>query len=131
MMKLISNGRKTLTAAVVIAAALGMTPAPEARADTVTGCEVISGFWFMKGTKRSICDGALRPDGSWLRAREFWTPAYYKPIRTSCYGSYYVSCTTTGGYWVDRSSDGVETYVVYPDNVLPDEPPHLVNSLGA
>lgn len=100
-------------------------PIVEARADTLSNCQTINGFWFTKGTKRTICDGVRRPDGSWLRVREFWTPAYWKPLRTSCYGYSYISCTTTGGYHVEQSSSGVESYVVFDHNVLPDEPGHL------
>lgn len=101
-----------------------------ARADDLSGCQ--DDFWFTFGsTRRVLCDGVTRPDGSWLRAREFYTPAHQVPLRTSCYGSYYVSCTTTGGYYQERTSTGVETYIVTPDTVLPDEPGHLVNGFVA
>ena len=115
--------KKTL-AALTIAATTLISP-PVASADEVSGCVTDRGIWLFKGTARTICDGVRRPDGSWLRAREFWTPAHYKPLRTNCYGYSYISCTTTGGYWVDRASSGVETYVVFDHNVLPDEPGHI------
>jgi hypothetical protein len=47
------------------------------------------------------------------------------PLTTNCYGTYSVSCTTTGGYWADLNVLEDETYVVFPSNVLPDEPDHL------
>lgn len=125
--------RALITALVAGATAAGaLQAAPTASADVLSGCETIRGVWLFKGTARSICDGERRPDGSWLRAREFWTPAYYRNARSSCYGgTYYSSCDFTPGGWVDRSSSGIETYVVFDSNVLPDEPPHLVNGFRA
>lgn len=121
------------TAALAATAALlgtGLGYATQASADTPSGCETIRGFWIFKGTARTICDGERRPDGSWLRAREFWTPAYYRSASSSCYGgSYYSSCSYTPGGVVPRASSGVETYVVFDSNVLPDEPGHLVGGL--
>lgn len=115
----------TLSLGVLVA--LGAFWATDARADTVSGCQVDRGLWLFKGTARSICDGEFRPDGSWLRAREFFTPAHYVPLPSYCSGGrYYSSCSTSGGYWQDRTSSGVETYVVFDYNVLPDEPGHLV-----
>jgi hypothetical protein len=72
-----------------------------------------------------ICDTPIRTDGSWSRERAIWVPAHQVPLTTNCYGTYSVSCTTTGGYWADLSVLEDETYVVFPDNVLPDEPGHL------
>lgn len=124
-----------LLGAVAVAGALttgALVAPPAASADTLSGCETIRGIWLFKGTARSICDGERRPDGSWLRAREFWTPAHYVSGRSFCSGgAYYSSCTYTPGYWQDRTSSGVETYVVFDSNVLPDEPPHLVNGFRA
>lgn len=115
-----------LTAYGAILAGAGLGYATDAHADAVSGCQ--DDFWFTFGsTRRVLCDGVTRPDGSWLRAREFYTPAHQVPMRTSCYGTYYVSCTTSGGYWQERLSKGVETYIVTPDTVLPDEPGHIVN----
>lgn len=116
---------KKLLAGVAIAAAAFAT-APPANADEVSNCQTIQGFWLFKGTARTICDGVRRPDGSWLRAREFWTPAHWVNGRSSCYGGYsYSSCTYSPGYWQERMSSGAETYIVFDSNVLPDEPGHL------
>ncbi len=114
----------------VLAFSAALWVAGAAKADVPSGCQVDRGVWLFKGTTRTICDGEFRPDGSWLRAREFWTPAHYVPLSTYCSGgAYYSSCSTSGGYWQDRTSNGVETYVVFPSNVLPDEPGHLVGGL--
>lgn len=112
--------------AALLTAGAGYAAIPSAHADPLSGCETIRGLWLGKGTARDICDGVRRPDGSWLRAREFYTPAYYRDARSSCYGgAYYSSCDFTLGGVVPRRSSGVETYVVFDSNVLPDEPGHL------
>lgn len=122
---------RMITAAVLTASAVGaavLTAAP-AQALPVSGCQ--DDLWItLQATRRSLCDSVLQPDGSWWRAREFYTPAHQVPLTTTCSGGVYSSfCTTTGGYWQDRSSQGVELYLVFPDTVLPDEPPHLVTGL--
>ncbi len=72
--------------------------------------------------KRTLCDAPVRIDGSWVRARGFWTPAHQVPF--SCYGSrYYSSCS--GGYFVDPAQEPKDSYIVFPENVLPDEPGHI------
>ncbi len=107
-----------LTAGVVTAATL-LTPAT-ASADP--GCR--TDFWWTWGsTQRTICDTPRAADGTWVRYREFWTPAHNVPLRTYCSGGrYYSSCSTTGGYWQPRTSKGIENYPVNDSNVLPDEP---------
>lgn len=116
--------KKTLIAAAALGVAVAF--APPAQADDLSRCETTRGFWLFKGTARTICDGVRRPDGSWLRAREFWTPAHWVNGSSSCYsGRYYSNCSYSPGYWQERTSSGVETYVVFDYNVLPDEPRHL------
>ena len=118
--------RKKLASLTLMAGVAMGLAAPPAHADGLSRCEFSVGFWLFKGTNRMICDGVRRPDGSWLRVREFYTPEHYKPLTTYCSGGrYYSSCTTSGGYWVPRASSGQETYVVFDYNVLPDEPGHL------
>lgn len=100
--------------------------ASEANADPNIGCERINwGLHILTPQKRTICDGPRRADGSWERWRQLWTPAHYVPLRTSCYGTYSISCTTTGGYAVDDQIWEEQTYVVFDHNVLPDEPAWL------
>lgn len=120
-----------LAAFGAILAGTGVGYATDARADALSGCQDDFKLILFQSTRRSICDGELRADGSWLRAREFYTPAHWVPLSTSCYGTYYISCTSSGGYYQERTSKGVETYVVTPETVLPDEPGHLVNGFVA
>jgi len=125
---------KAIAAAGIATAAfsgLGLAgcTAPKAQADAISGCEDLLWIVPFQSTRRAICDGVRRPDGSWLRARVFYTPEHYKPLTTNCYGRYSVSCTTTGGYWVPYNEARKETYIVFDHNVLPDEPGHLVNGV--
>ncbi|QFG11493.1 hypothetical protein I5G87_gp69 [Mycobacterium phage Ekdilam] len=113
----------TLGAAV---AASGIALAPVSHADAYDpGCKV-DRWGFLGSSRRLICDGPIQPDGSWMRSREFYIPAHRKPLRTTCSGSYSVTCTTTGGYFQEEVSDGIEVYRVTPETLLGDEPPHLV-----
>lgn len=125
---------RTVRRAVAVLAAsaallgTGAGYAATAKADAPAGtvCVTDSGFWFLKGTRRTLCDTGIRADGSWTRYREFWTPSYYRNASSSCYGgAYYSNCTFTPGGVVPLKSNGVEEYVVFPTNVLPDEPGHI------
>lgn len=80
------------------------------------------GGLFGRMTTRTICDGPIRTDGSWLRNRNFYAPAYDVPV----------SCSWTragggcsGGYRKPVFDTGIETYVVTPETVLADEPGHI------
>lgn len=115
--------------AVAAAAGFSITAAPCAQAyPAPPGCESIP-WGFLASQVRSICDGPQRGDGSWDRARVVWVPAHNVPLRTSCSssGTYsvYTSCTTTGGYWVDDAIVATDQYVVFPYNVLGDEPGYI------
>lgn len=116
-----------MAAGVVLAATGTFWASAEAHANPPGfSCQTTSGIWLFKGTRRDLCDSAIRPDGSWTRLREFYTPAHNVPLTTYCSGGiYYSSCSTSGGYFQPMVSNGVENYVVFPDNVLPDEPGHL------
>ena len=73
-----------------------------------------------------ICDGPIRPDGSWERARTIGVPAHYRNASTQCYGgSYSSSCTYYEAGWVDQVTTEETSYIVFPSNVLPNEPGHL------
>ena len=113
-------------AAIAVLLAVGLAyAAGSAKADS-PGCVTDRGIWLFHGTARTLCDGPVLPDGSWHRWREFWTPAHQVPM--SCYTSgsrYYATTNCTGGYWQERTSNGVEDYPVFPDTVLPDEPGHI------
>ncbi|ANU79774.1 hypothetical protein BI023_gp36 [Mycobacterium phage Sneeze] len=110
--------------AVLVAMFLLWLAAP-AKADP-PGC--LTQFWLIpfKSNTRTICDGPIQPDGSWQRAREFWSPAYTAPARTSCSGGYrYSNCTHYPEQFVPRKSLGVDVYPVRPETVLHDEPGHI------
>lgn len=92
-----------------------------AKADTVPGCESVP-WGFLMSQTRTICDGPIRPDGSWDRGRMIWVPAHQVPFRCT-YSSYSSSCS--GGYFVDDRVISKEFYPVNPGIVLPDEPGHL------
>lgn len=110
--------RFAVAAAVGAVLTTGATvPAPVARADDGIGCQTV--LWgFLGSQRRTICDGPILADGSWLRARTIWWPERWIPL--SC-GRY--SCW--GGYWQDAGGNR-EVYSVNPGNVLPDEPGHLL-----
>ncbi len=105
-------------AAALVAGSLAV--AAPAHADD-SNC--VDQYWLLglRGTTRIICDGPIREDGSWVRARGFFADERYVPV--SCYwGTYSGSCT--GGYWLPEV-DIRETYVVTPTTVLSDEPGHI------
>ncbi|QNJ58293.1 hypothetical protein SEA_ELLIE_70 [Mycobacterium phage Ellie] len=114
-----------LASLAAVAAAASLTAAPPSYADDYDpGCKD-ERWGFLGSSRRLICDGPVQPDGSWMRSREFYIPAHRKPLRTTCSGSYSVTCTTTGGYFVDEKSDGIEVYRVTPETLLADEPGHI------
>ena len=106
--------KKLITLAAI---PIGIALAPPAGADPGIGCETLR--WGIFGQLRTICDGPQNSDGSWMRLRIFWTPAHYVPFR--CYSSTY-SSSCSGGYHVDDTLQGQEKYLVFPHNVLHDEP---------
>jgi hypothetical protein len=114
MKKLIGGG--------LMALALGLGMAPAAQADPYgvpgLGCETIH-WGFLGSQLRSICDGPVQADGSWMRYRVVWVPAHHVPYSTYC-GTY--SSSSAGGYDVGDNLVARENYVVFPDNVLPGEP---------
>lgn len=88
----------------------------QAKATPGLGCETIAAPGLVAwGQKRTICDSPRRPDGSWSRQRQYWTPAHYVPF--SCY-----RWNCSGGYDVGDSVARYEEYPVTDDTVLPDEP---------
>lgn len=119
---------KTVGAVLVLVLVLtvgALWAATRANADA-PGC--VTQFWLIpfQSNTRTLCDGPIQADGSWLRGREFWSPAYTTAARSSCSGSYsYRSCTYYPERFVSRRSNGVERYVVTPETVLADEPGHI------
>lgn len=106
-----------LSAAAIVAAAVAVAP----NANATPGCESIP-WGFLASQVRTLCDGPIQADGSWMRTRVIWVPAHQVPFRCT-YGTYSSSCT--GGYFVDDSIVSSERYPVRPETVLPDEPGYL------
>lgn len=102
-------------AALTVAA--GIVAAP-AQADYNVGCQKSPFLYGLRMTNRTICDGPIREDGSWMRIRNFYSPQYWRSGWCSRY-----SCSS--GYWVQEFDRTDGPYPVTPDTVLPDEPGHL------
>jgi hypothetical protein len=134
--KIMIRGLAFSAAAAFAASTLSaLSAAPIAGADP--GCESIR-WGFLGSQTRQLCDGPIRPDGSWMRTRTFLVNAYqeYNEICTPSFtGSFSdsfpggfsggESCTRYPTRWVPERVKSEETYVVTPDTVLPDEPGHL------
>jgi hypothetical protein len=120
---------KTGVAALLLAfgAVIG---APPGHADPGYGfpanCDTVP-IGFFKAKLRTVCDTPIRPDGSWGRKRVFWIPAHHVDAQSDCSSSSYSShCSYTEAHDVDDTVvGGPDDYVVFPDNVLADEPGHL------
>jgi hypothetical protein len=123
---------KSLALALATAAAgAAVITAPTAAAEP--GC-VTQPWWrgeIMRMTTRILCDGPMRPDGSWLRVRSFVAPSYVANGYSSCYGGrYYSSCTYTSPRVVPAYDSGQEFYTVTPETVLPDEPGYIAGTVA-
>ena len=104
-------------AMVILGAALAFSIPPKAKADDGIGCQTV--LWgFLGSQRRTICDGPIQADGSWMRVRAIWWPERWVPVSCSRY-----SCW--GGYWIEEGGNR-EVYPVRPETVLPDEPGHLI-----
>ncbi len=114
-------------AAVGVAIALGGV-ASAGDAHAAPGCETVP--WGFLGSKnRTICDGPMQADGSWVRHRAIWWKAKQVPLTCNSWnaGGYsggYGSSTCIGGY-VEPAGGTRESYLVTDATVLPDEPGYL------
>lgn len=105
----------------------GIAYAGHAHADTASPVACHTDNWGLLGSqRRTLCDSAIRPDGSWMRGRVIWTPAHQVPLTCFSSGGNYISSTNcSGGYFAPESVQDNETYPVRPNTVLPDEPGHI------
>jgi hypothetical protein len=111
--------KRLIISGLAALALLGVVPVIPAQAmPDGMGCERIR-WGFLGYQRRDICDGPRRPDGSWERTRMIFTPAGYVSAYSSC--GYY-SCSYHPGYYREETVQGFERYIVFPSNVLPDEP---------
>lgn len=125
------RGRHLVTAALIAGAAVTGAVVGAAPASALPpGCEEIP-WGIFQNQQRAICDGPIREDGSWLRTRVIGYPAGVVNASSTCYGMYYgygfeqSSCTMTPARWVAARILENTSYVVFPYNVLPNEPGHL------
>ena len=108
--------------AALVAGALW--PAGSAHADPPQpGCERVPIFG-LNPQVRTICDGPIQADGSWMRSRDLHHPGY---VASSCGGAYYQGGNCPIGMphdvWQETRND--DTYRVTPDTIPPGEPGHL------
>ncbi|ASR86144.1 hypothetical protein SEA_BOBSWAGET_38 [Mycobacterium phage BobSwaget] len=97
-------------------------------ADYDPGCDVIR-WGFLGGQIRMICDGPKRPDGSWTRGRRIYVPEHIVPARTTCSGTYSVTCTSYDKRYVDEQEIEKIHYDVTDDTVPPGEPGWLASGV--
>ena len=109
---------RRLAAGLLVAAGCA---APSAGADAPS---CTTQFWMigLRGTHRTLCDGPLAADGSWMRSRAFTAPSFIADGISVCYSSSY--CTFSLPHRVP-AYDVRDTYRVTPETVLPDEPGYL------
>ncbi|MFY2861147.1 CDGP domain-containing protein [Mycobacterium sp. THU-M104] len=101
---------------------------PPARAVPVVTPNCVEQFWMLvlRASTRRICDGPIRPDGSWHRCRLFYAPDYVIPAHVYCSGGRYSTyCIYYPPQYVPELNQS-ECYEVTPDTVQPDEPGHLL-----
>jgi hypothetical protein len=124
-MTISGTGRTLLLLGLGAAISVATIHAPAAKADVASNCETRD--WGFLGYKtRAICDGPIRPDGSWMRERVIGIPAHYQNASSDCSSSEYSShCTYYPAGWVDAKISSDDTYPVTAGTVLPDEPGHM------
>lgn len=128
-----SGGKLRIGAAVagITMGIVGIGAASPAEA-APPGCQEI--VWGAFGNQlRLICDGPRNPDGSWMRNRVIGIPAGYRNGSSQCYGGAILAGYTWGFSNCQNSPSGYypqvtfsdDHYLVFPNNVLPDEPGYL------
>lgn len=122
---------KLILAGLVAGTIGGAAIALAAPSSADPGCQTV--MWgFLGSQRRTICDGPVQPDGSWLRARVITTPAHQTSTSCYSYGSgSFVNMNCTPGMFIPEQVNDKQLYPVTPDTVLPDEPGYLGNALAA
>ncbi len=118
--------RLLVSAALAVWIGASIFDVPSARAMPVVPPNCVEQFWMLglRASTRRICDGPIRPDGSWHRCRLFYALGFLIPAHSNCYGGFSRYCT----YYPPRRVPELnrsECYEVTPDTVLPDEPGHI------
>jgi len=107
--------------AATVMATFGLLFAAPAKADYVRGCE-FSLWGFLGKDRRTICDYPRRPDGSWERGRLFSSGGYWTPARTTCSGTYSVTCYSYDKTYIEFKVIDNTWYDVTDDTIPPGEP---------
>ncbi|MBB2992487.1 hypothetical protein FHR72_003988 [Mycolicibacterium iranicum] len=117
-----------LTTAAAIASSVsivGLAPSANAQQNCFTD-QVRRGIFGLQFLTRTMCDGPVLPDGSWMRHRLIGIPAHYRNASSSCTsGTYTSNCTYYEAGWVREQIYEEDFYPVRPETVLPDEPGHI------
>ena len=117
------KGVYTLLITAVIA--ITLAPAADAQSNCFTD-NVRRGIFGLQFLTRTMCDGPILPDGSWMRSRVIGIPRHYQNAHSSCTSSTYSSdCTYYEAGWVAEQIFEQDFYSVRPETVLPDEPGHI------
>ncbi|HZE16035.1 MAG TPA: hypothetical protein VE197_10175 [Mycobacterium sp.] len=119
--------RLLVSAALAVWIGASIFDVPSARAVPVVPPNCVEQFWMLglRASTRRICDGPIRPDGSWHRCRLFYAPGYLVPAQSYCSGGIFSTyCTYYPPQWVPELYRP-ECYDVTPDTVLSDEPGHI------
>ncbi|AIW02932.1 hypothetical protein PBI_LARENN_37 [Mycobacterium phage Larenn] len=110
--------------------------APTAQADELAwpsdydpGCDNIR-WGFLGSQVRTICDGPRRPDGSWTRGRLISVPAHTRPAKTTCSGTYSVTCTYYEARDVDMKIIEKVHYDVTDATIPEGEPGYLPSGVS-
>ena len=113
-------------AGMLVATAMLLLASPRACADPLPP-NCVQQYWLygLRGTTRTLCDGPIRADGSWERRRNFYADTRYVPV-TCSWTRWGGGCS--GGYTLPVFDTGIESYIVTPATVLPDEPGHIGNA---
>ena len=126
-LRMVHMGRFIITALAALVALLA--GAPPAQADEISGCESGPVLGLSPGI-RKICDGQIRPDGTWVRWNQFIS---LDKTRSSCGGIFYQGgiCPPWNNQR-DFSSGGIgvpQRYWLTADTVPSGEPGHLDNPI--
>ncbi|AOZ61278.1 hypothetical protein SEA_DARTHPHADER_38 [Mycobacterium phage DarthPhader] len=111
----------TSTIAALMVAATLAAPTANADEDYDKGC-AFDPWGFLGSQDRTICDGPRRPDGSWQRGRLISVPSHVNPARSTCSGTYSVTCTFREKEYVDMRIIEKVFYDLTDDNIPPGEP---------
>ncbi|QXO13314.1 hypothetical protein SEA_TROOPER_37 [Mycobacterium phage Trooper] len=118
-----------ITSTVAAVAVAATILAPTAKADDSAwpanyniGCS-FDRWGFLGSQVRQVCDGPRRADGSWRRGRYIYVPEHRVPAKSTCSGTYSVTCTFYEAHDVEEKViEPMNFYEVTDDTIPPGEP---------